>query len=216
MVLVWAGRDAIDEQSRAALLRLAERIESPLAITLRAKGLFQEEDYNLRTMGTLSSPAVVDIITKSDCILAFGSGLNFHTTFHGGFVDVKRVVQVAATAGSLGRGHTPDVGLIGSIPETVDKMIYWLDEAEIPSSGFRKAMTARGVAAMPDPRHPSESFHLDYIEVLSHLNRTLPADRVLVTDAGCHMIKVIQYLGVESPQLYVQTASFGSIGLGLP
>src|SRR5690606_26888400 len=83
--VVLAGRDAIDDRSRAALLRLADRIEAPLATTLRGKNLFRGEDYNLGYMGTLSSPAAGDVLAGADCILAFGAALNFHTTAHGGF-----------------------------------------------------------------------------------------------------------------------------------
>jgi len=214
--IVLAGRDAIAPDSRAALLRLAERIEAPLATTLRGKGLFQDEDYNLGIMGTLSAPKAIDVIMKSDCILAFGAGLNFHTTSHGGFVEGKRVVQLASTSAGLGRGHAPDVGLVGGIAETVERIVYWLDEAEIAPSGFRHEIDARGLAEMPAPRPGGAGDGgLDYVEVLARLDAMLPANRVFVTDAGRHMVKAMQYLHVESPRFYVQTASFGSIGLGM-
>ena len=214
--IVLAGRDAIDDDLRAALLRLAERIEAPIATTLRAKGLFQSQDYDLGIMGTLSAPAAIDAIMASDCILAFGAGLNFHTTSQGAFVDGKWVVQVAREPGGIGRGHTPDVGLVGSVVETVNRIIFWLDEAEITPSGFRNELASHGLASQPPPRVvPDETGDPDYIDTLCRLNAILPEKRVLVTDAGRHMVKAMQYLDVSSPRLYVQTASFGSIGLGM-
>lgn len=213
--IVLAGRDAIGEDARAALLRLAERIDAPLATTLRGKDLFRAADYNLGIMGTLSSPEAIDVIMKSDCILAFGAGLNFHTTSEGGFVDAKRVVQVASEPAGLGRGHTPDVGIVGSVVETVDRIIYWLDEAGIAPSGFRGELPSEGSAQYPQPSSAA-SADLDYVDVLCRLEEILPADRILVTDAGRHMVRAMQYLRVERPELYVQTASFGSIGLGMP
>lgn len=214
--VVLAGRDAIGEDARAALVRLAERIEAPLATTLRAKGLFSSEDYNLGIMGTLSAPGAIDAVMASDCILAFGAGLNFHTTSEGAFVAGKRVVQVAAQAGGIGRGHSPDAGLVGGVAETVDKIVYWLDEAGIAPSGFRNELAPQGLAAYPPPRPSGTGAGaLDYEDVLTRLNAMLPSGRVLVTDAGRHMVKAMQRLDVEAPRLYVQTASFGSIGLGM-
>lgn len=214
--IVLAGRDAIDEAARSALVRLAARIEAPLATTLRGKGLFAGEDFNLGIMGTLSTAAATDVIMASDCILAFGAGLNFHTTSHGAFVDGKRVVQVAPQASGIGRGHAPDVGLVGGIVETVERIIYWLDEAEIAPSGFRRELEPKELAAHPRPETSAHASNpLDYVDMLCRLNEMLPADRVLVTDAGRHMVKAMQYLDVASPHLYVQTASFGSIGLGV-
>ncbi|MDP3895898.1 MAG: thiamine pyrophosphate-binding protein, partial [Mesorhizobium sp.] len=215
--IILAGRGAIDDESRAALLRLADRIEAPVATTLRAKNLFRGVDFNLGIMGTLSTPKAVDAIMASDCILAFGADLNFHTTSHGGFVNGKRVVQVAAEAAGIARGHAPDVGLVGSVAETVEGVIRWLDEAEIAPSGFRGELAATGLATYPPAKPASgEGGSLDYVDILARLDAMLPPDRVLVTDAGRHMIRAMQYLDVESPRLYVQTASFGSIGLGLP
>lgn len=213
--IVLAGRDAIHPQARSALLRLAARIEAPLATTLRGKDLFRGEAYDLGIMGTLSAPKAVDVIMKSDCVLAFGAGLNFHTTGHGGYVDGKRVVQVATSAAGIGRGHAPDAGVVGGIVETVERMLYWLDEAGIGPSGFRGEMDADGLADMPPPAPVAGEAGLDYIDILARLDAMLPANRILVTDAGRHMVKAMQYLHVESPQLYVQTASFGSIGLGI-
>lgn len=213
--VVLAGRDAIDDAARDALLRLADRIEAPLATTLRAKGLFQAADYNLGIMGTLSAPAAIDAIMKSDCILAFGAGLNFHTTSEGAFVDGKRVVQVASQAGGIGRGHAPDVGVIGGIVETVEQILFWLDEAEIPASGFRGELSPTGLCDQPPASPSARGQALDYIDMLCRLNAMLPADRILVTDAGRHMVKSMQYLEVPHPRYYVQSASFGSIGLGM-
>ncbi len=213
--IVLAGRGAIADAARDALIRLAERIEAPLATTLRGKGLFRNAEYNLGIMGTLSTPAAIDAIMASDCILAFGAGLNFHTTSQGAFVEGKRVVQVAPGASGIGRGHAPNVGIVGGVVETAEKIIHWLDEAEIAPSGFRKELPAMGLAAYPPIAADPGSGHLDYIDMLCRLNAMLPAGLVLVTDAGRHMVKAMQYLNVEQPRLYVQTASFGSIGLGM-
>jgi acetolactate synthase-1/2/3 large subunit len=213
--VVLAGRDAIGPEARAALLRLAARIQAPLATTLRAKNLFRGEDYDLGIMGTLSAPKAIDTIMKSDCVLAFGAALNFHTTGHGGYVEGRRIVQQAATAAGIGRGHPPDVALVGETVATVDRIIHWLEEAEIGPSGFREEIEPRGLTAMPAPKpHPANT-GVDYVEVLSRFDAMLPSNRVLVTDAGRHMIKAMQHLQVEHPSLYVQTASFGSIGLGI-
>lgn len=213
--VVLAGRDAIGPEARAALLRLAARIQAPLATTLRGRNLFRGEDYDLGIMGTLAAPKAVDVIVKSDCVLAFGAALNFHTTGHGGYVEGRRVVQQAATAAGIGRGHAPDVALVGDVAATVDRLVWWLDEAEIPASGFRAEIAPRGLADMPAPAPNPANPGLDYIAVLDRLEAMLPANRVLVTDAGRHMVRALQHLQVERPNLYVQTASFGAIGLGI-
>ena len=65
--LILAGAGAI--AARAQLIRLADRLEAPLATTLKAKGLFHDHPFNIDIFGTLSTPAAYDLIAQSDCII---------------------------------------------------------------------------------------------------------------------------------------------------
>jgi thiamine pyrophosphate-dependent acetolactate synthase large subunit-like protein len=214
--IVLAGRGAVDEEARAAMLRLAARLEAPVATTLKAKGLFRGETQDIGIFGTLSSPAAVDAILKSDCVIAFGAGLNTYTTSHGGLMRGKRVVQVSRERADIGRGLTPDAGVVGDVLQSVEAFVHWLDEAEIAPSGFVREVLAVGpddVLARTVPAQAEGT--VDYVEALSALNGILPANRVMVTDAGRFLIKMFQTLDVETPRVFLQTAAFGSIGLGM-
>lgn len=214
--IVLAGRGAAEENARDALLRLAERIDAPVATTLRAKGLFRGADHDLGVFGTLSTPAAVDAILRSDCVLSFGASLTSYTTSNGAFLEGKRVVQVSSIRDDLGHCHMPDVGLVGSVAETVDTIVHWLDEAEIAPSGFRGELSGQDFAAhAPASPRPADADKLDFVETLARLNEILPADRVLVVDAGRFMVKTLQHIDVPSPRHMVHTANFGSIGLGM-
>lgn len=214
--VVLAGRGAADPKAREALLRLAERIDAPVATTLRAKGLFHSAEYNLGIFGTLSAPAAVDAILNSDCVISFGASLNSYTTSNGAFLEGKRVIQVSPVSADLGRCHIPDVGLVGSAAETVDVVIHWLDEAEIPPSGFRGELPRSGLAVHPvSPSKAMPDGSLDFVETLARMNEMVPADRIVVIDAGRFMVKTLQHIDVPTPRHLVHTASFGSIGLGM-
>jgi thiamine pyrophosphate-dependent acetolactate synthase large subunit-like protein len=214
--VVLAGRGAIDEASRAALLRLARRIEAPLATTIRAKNLFRGEDHVLGVCGTVSTPQAAEILMEADCIIAFGASLNFHTTAEGGFVEGKRVIQVADRAEDLGVGAVADVAILGQAAEAADTFVHWFDEAEIPASGFTRDLPAQGldVPPIPKPGRPRDGA-IDFLAALKRLNDILPEDRVLVTDAGRWMVRSYGLLTAPAPRDFVTSASFGSIGLGL-
>lgn len=214
--IVLAGRGAAEEDAREALLRLAERIDAPVTTTLRARGLFHGADCDLGVFGTLSTPAAVDAILRSDCVISFGASLTSYTTSNGAFLEGKRVVQVSSRSDDLGRCHIPDVGLVGSVAETVDTIVRWLDEAEIAPSGFRSELSGQDFAAhAPAGSRPAGANGLDFVETLDRLNDILPTDRVVVVDAGRFMVKTLQHIDVPSPRHMVHTANFGSIGLGM-
>ncbi|WP_288929078.1 thiamine pyrophosphate-binding protein [uncultured Maritimibacter sp.] len=212
--VVLAGRGAID--ARDALLALARRIEAPVATTMRAKNLFRGEDHALGVCGTVSTPQATDTIMGADCIIAFGASLNFHTTAQGAFVKNKRVIQIADRACDLGTGAVADVSILGDPASVADTFQYWIDEADIPGSGFTNDLPDQGLD-MPPPTTATtpRDGSVDFLTTLARLNDILPSDRTLVTDAGRWMVKSYGLLTAPGPRDHVTSASFGAIGLGL-
>ena len=214
--IVLAGRGAIDAASRAALIRLARRIEAPLATTMRAKDLFRGEDHCLGVFGTVSTPQASEAILAADCVIAFGAGLNFHTTAQGSFIKGKRVIQVADRAEDLGRGAVADVPILGLPKDVAETFLHWLDEAEIPASGFTRELPQQGLDVPPPAAATGHrEGTVDFLPTLARLDALLPADRILVTDAGRWMVRSYGLLTAPAPQDRVTSASFGSIGLGM-
>ncbi|NKJ00958.1 thiamine pyrophosphate-binding protein [Novosphingobium sp. SG707] len=215
--IVLAGRGAISPEAKAALLKLAARIEAPLATTLKARGLFDGEDYNLGIFGTLSSTAAVDVIMQSDCVIAFGASLNILTTSHGTFLKGKRVVEVNLDSGDVGKNVSSDAALAGDPAGTAEIFLHWLDEAEIPASGFRNEID-RVIPLDSQLSAPVADAHagtVDFLQALAVLDRLLPADRVLVTDGGRFGRETWKRIKAPGPSSFVTTTNFGSIGLGL-
>lgn len=212
--LILAGRGAIDAE--AALIKLADRLEAPLATTLKAKGLFNAHPFSIELCGTLSTPAGYDVISKADCIVAFGTSLTEWTTDHGKLFKGKRVVQIEKDRAAIGRTIHPDAALIADSALTAENIIFWLDEAEIAPSGFSKELDPKTLRKYEQPREGERTADtINYVEAIEWLNRVLPRDRILTTDGGRFMTEVWCRVGVEQPRDFIDTTGFGSIGLGL-
>lgn len=211
--LILAGRGAV--AARDQLIRLADRIEAPLATTLKAKGLFNDHPFNIDIFGTLSTPAAYDLIAQSDCIVCFGTGLHEFTTDHGKLMRNKRIVQVDIQPTAIGGGMHPDAALVADAGLTAETILYWLDEAEISSSGFTRDLDIETLTAHPVETVKTADGFVNYIHALERLDEALPTDRVLVTDGGRFMTEVWCRISVPDPQSFVGTVNFGSIGLGL-
>ena len=215
--IVLAGRGAISPEAKNELIRLADRIEAPLATTLKGKGLFAGHPYDLGIFGTLSSPATVDAILSSDCVIAFGASLTQFTTSHGALLQNKRVVQVSARPEDIGHHMQPDACVAGDPALVVKTILYWLDEAEIPPSGFRKELTANEAQ-----NNASEALPLSTADGTVHLHSALravdavvPANRFLVTDAGRFIGEAWKEVSVPDPQSFLISNNYGSIGMGM-
>jgi acetolactate synthase I/II/III large subunit len=212
--IILAGGGA--HNARAQLIRLAERLEAPLATTLKAKGLFSGHPYDMDIFGTLSTPAAYDLIARSDCVIVFGAGLQDFTTDRGALLKGKRIVQVDIDSRVLGRTHHPDAALVADAGLTADNFVYWLNEAEIPPSGFTSELDIASLTTHPSGRNAhAGTEYVNYVQALERLEEVIPKNRILVTDGGRFMTEVWCRISVSDPRSFVVTANFGSIGLGL-
>ena len=212
--VVLAGRGATDEASREALTRLAARIGAPLATTLRAKDLFRGEPSDLGVCGTLSSAATTEVIRRSDCVLAFGAGLNKWTTAEGSMLDGAALVQVDRDPAAIGRWAEVSVGVVADAAVAAGEIIACLDEAEIPATGFASRALAAPSPSASATRPPAPGT-VDIDEAMRVLDESVPADRTLVLDGGRFIFSAFTTLHVPHPSAYIHTVNYGSIGLGM-
>lgn len=212
--VVLAGGGAVN--AREQIIRLADRLEAPLATTLKAKGLFNDHPCNMDIFGTLSTEAAYDAIAKADCVIAFGASLHTFTTDRGKLMDGKRVVQVNNDSRAIGRNFHPDAALVADAGLTADNIVWWLDEAEIPPSGFTPELDRAALTwHPPGERDKAKPGVVNYVWALDRLEEALPKNRILTTDGGRFMTEVWCRISAPDPKSFIVTANFGSIGLGL-
>lgn len=215
--VVLCGRGACDPSARENIQAFADRIDAPLANTLKAKGAFTGHPFNLGIFGTLSTPVALDAIMASDCIIAFGAGLNQYTTAQGSLLRGKRLVHISADPSDIGRHVTPDAGLVGEPGRTAAQMVRLLDEAEIAGSGYRSPELGKAIAEFVYPPQSKEGRPgtVSARQALQTLDKAVNPDRVLVTDTGRFLIDSWRLMHVQDPQSWVYTVNTGTIGLGL-
>jgi len=216
--VIVAGRGVRGPEARDALLRLAERLDAPVATTLKAKGLFDGVPFDLGVCGTLSTSAAIDTLIESDCFITFGAGLNKYTLSDGTFLKGKRIVQVDLNPAQIGHYCRVDAGVVGDAARTADLFVHWLDAAEIEGSKYRDAeLQARldGWSVRDDLDFTPRSDALDIREMLMRVNEAVPADRIVVTDGGQFVGQAWRLIDATGPQSFISTVNFGSIGLGM-
>ncbi len=211
--LILAGGGAIDAKDE--LVALADRLEAPIATTLKGKGLFDDHPFCIDIFGTLSTPAAYEVMAQSDCIVAFGAALHYYTTDHGKLLKNKRLVQVDIDPAAIGHGMHPDAALISDAGPAADLILHWIEEAEIAASGFTKELDVSTLRHHPVPPNKTPAGHVNYVDALQALEEALPKDRILVTDVGRFMTEIWARMSVPDPRSFVPTTNFTCIGLGL-
>ncbi len=212
VVLAGIGAIGCVEQ----IQRLADRLEAPLATTLKAKGMFSKHPFNIDIFGTLSTPAAYEAISKTDCVVAFGTSLHRFTTDNGALMRGKRVVQVNDSVTEISKNYHPDAALVADAGLTADNIIWWLDEAEVAPSGFTAELDMKILTTHPQgDRDKSAPGYINFEYALDRLERALPKERFLTTDGGRFMTEVWCRVSAPNAESFIATTNFGSIGLGL-
>ena len=212
--VILAGGGAIGAEE--SLIRLADRLEAPLATTLKAKAMFNDHPFNMDIFGTLSTPAAYDVIDKSDCVAAFGASLHHFTTDHGALMKGKRVIQINDTVSEIGRNYHPDAALVGDAALTADNIVKWLDEADIAPSGFTNELNSDTLTEHPPAvLETTKEGTIGFVYALDKLDTALPENRIVTTDGGRFMTEVWCRVKAPDAKSFIATTNFGSIGIGL-
>ncbi|MGC5021442.1 thiamine pyrophosphate-binding protein [Micromonospora sp. DT47] len=215
--LVIGGRGAGSPGTAGMLRQFAERIGAPLGTTLRGKGLFAGDPFDIGIVGTLSHPVASDVIGRADCLVVFGAGLNALTTLKGELLAGKRIVQVDTDPAALGRYFPVDVGIVGDAARTAAGLSALLDEAEVPPAGFRRDDLARRIAAWheEDKAAAESDGPLTLTGVLHRVNEIVPRERTLAIDGGRFSHEALRILDVDHPWNYAHCLNVGHIGMSV-
>ncbi|HVX21033.1 MAG TPA: thiamine pyrophosphate-binding protein [Acidimicrobiales bacterium] len=217
--VVIAGRGAVEAGCEAGIVAVADRIGALVATTLRGKGLFGRHPFNLGIAGGLGTNLCAQLVGEADTALVVGAGMNDFTTMRQTLLrESADVVNCDLAPRGIGRPAGRLVELGGDAADVVPRLVAELDRLGAVSVGYR---TPEVAATLADFVPQSELVlsdgdgYLDPRALTVRLDDVLPADRVVVTDAGHFFGNPCTYMRVTDPRSFVCGIDFGSIGLGL-
>ena len=210
--MIVIGHGAVE--SRAAIIKLAERIGAPVVTTFKAKGLIADSHPNAAgVLGRSGTPIASWFMNEADLILALGTSFSNHTGINPG----KRTIQVDFERMQLGKFHPvtlPVWGEIGAFCQSVEPMLnpssqaddqitelaerwqFWRDEKQtrIGEDG------GKGIASAV---------------IFDVLTKLCPEDAVIAVDVGNNTYSFGRYFETKG-QRVLMSGYLGSIGFGFP
>jgi pyruvate dehydrogenase (quinone) len=107
-VTLLVGQGA--REARAEVLELAERLKSPMVLTLKAKeGLERDNDYEVGQSGLLGNPATTEAFDGCDVLFLVGTDFPYRDFLPEG----KTVIQLDVRGSHIGRRTPVDLALVG-------------------------------------------------------------------------------------------------------
>ncbi|MFG2019464.1 thiamine pyrophosphate-binding protein [Actinomadura geliboluensis] len=210
--VIVAGRGAM--HARDELVALGARTGALLATTLKAKGFFAGEPFDVGVCGGFATTLGRELIRKSDLLLAVGASLNSFT-LDGGRMLAGNPVIVHNDVRPEAFETPADLRVLGD----AGALAAMLAETAEPKTGWRTDDIAKRLgdyvygSEYPDG---GDETGLDLHTVVAALERMVPRERTVVVEGGhAALSEPSRGLSVPDPRGFVFPVNFGSIGLGL-
>ena len=226
---VIAGGGGWTPQAAQALQRFAENWQLPVGNAFRFQDTFDNfHPLYAGDVGIGINPKLAQRIKDSDLILAIGPRLGEMTTSGYTLLEVpkpkQKLVHIHASAEELHRVYSADLAICATMNAaarslevlTAPPSVPWSDWAAQANADHRANIQPQSLAGLP---YDSAQGLVNMPEVVSALQRHLPADAVLTNGAGNFASWVHRYYQHHglSKGLKTQLApTVGAMGYGVP
>ena len=218
--IIVAGGGVVASQAEAELVALAEKLQIPVATSLKAKAaIIDRHPLAAGVVGTYSRTCANYAVAEADLVFFVGSRTGGQVTAKWKVpVPGTKVIQLDIDAEGMGRNYPNVVSLLGDARSTLRQMVAAAPD-KVPASA--KAWTARVQQLVGDWRTEAEPLlNSDTVpmrpeRVCREISLTLPADGVVVSDTGHSGMWTGQMIEfTHATQRFIPCA--GSLGWALP
>jgi len=207
-VIALIGFGAVRSGAGPQLRALVERFQIPFATTLDGKGIIPE-DHPL-ALGVLADSghgAAGKAFVRADLVIAVGNSFAQHATFNfrPDLFKNKTLVHINISEKEIGKVYAADHGIVSDAGSAVAALADALGQrlGAIDSVTVEKDrhVTAPIINLEPRRIHPGQ--------LAQSLSKLLPADGIVLADAGAHLAWLGYYLQLSRGQHYRKPGSFG-------
>ncbi|WP_025753920.1 MULTISPECIES: 5-guanidino-2-oxopentanoate decarboxylase [unclassified Pseudomonas] len=213
--LILAGGGAL--AAGAALARLAEHLQAPVALTINAKGLLPAS-HPLQIGSTQSLPATRALVAEADVVLAIGTELaetDYDVTFKGGFEIPGSLLRIDIDPDQTVRNYLPELALVADAELAAEALLVALQAQPQPVREStwgvaRVANLRKALAAGWDQPTLSQT------RLLSAILERLP-NAILVGDSTQPVYTGNLTLDMDQPRRWFNASTgYGTLGYALP
>lgn len=217
--LIVAGGGVKNGRHHALVLKLAERLNAPVAMSPgHGDAIPCGHPLYAGQMGPRGNVVASDLARQADVILALGTRLGFNTTFYSAEnINAEAdIIQVESEPTAIGRFFPVAVGVLGDAGTVAEDLLDALrdhrpgkDVSEW-TEGFaarRQAMLATRDQEAGGPQDPLQPGFL-----FKTLRDVLPQDAMFTMDAGTLCLQATDQLNYHQPPALFTPLDFGLVG----
>ncbi len=211
--VILAGGGVIAGGAAQQLLRLAERLQSPVATTLMGKGAFPESHaLSLGMAGMHGTPAANLALSDADVILGVGTRFSDRTTGKAAeFAKNAAVIHIDIDDAEIDKIVQCAVPLVGEAGAILAGLAETLTERET-SEWAATTQKMKGDYPLADPDET------DFLPsaIFGTLQQRLGNHWTAAVDVGQHQMWAALFWKAHYPRTFLTTGGLGTMGYALP
>jgi len=204
----WGSR-----HSGELLNKLSDKLKAPIATTSRSKGVINETDnLAVGVLGSIGSEHAAHAIKDCDLLILLGTGFRQANLLPAG----KKVVQIDLDPTRIGKTVDVDVGLVGDVKLTLDKLIPQLNEKQ-ENREYIENISKQKEAYNKEIERESQdhSIPINPGYVIQAIKRNAKSDAIITLDVGDHTYWFYKKFICEKQRTYM-SANMASMAFALP
>jgi pyruvate dehydrogenase (quinone) len=192
------------------VVELARRLRAPIVHTLRGKEYIEYDNpYDVGMTGLVGFSSGYAAMNECDALLLLGTDFPYRQFFP----RHARIAQIDARPEALGNRCPLDLGLIGDVRETLQRLLPTLPE-KLDSNHLDAALDhykrARAdLDRLAEPAHGSDLIHPQYVTKL--VSELASDDAIFTCDVGTPILWTARYLKINGKRRIVGSFNHGSM-----
>ena len=209
--LLICGGGVVRGRAHEEFLKLAEKIDSPVAITVMGAGGFRGRNpLTTGMIGMHGSQASNMAVDACDLLIAVGCRFSDRVALDPKtFAAQAKIVQIDIDRAEINKNVQTDHHIIGDakrVLELLDGMLTQQDHSEWKKYVF---------SFKTETEYDEGGSTLTPKQISDVIARICPQDTVVATDVGQHQMWVAQHFHYDYPGQLLTSGGFGTMGFGL-
>jgi pyruvate dehydrogenase (quinone) len=203
------------EGAHAELLAVAEALKAPVVHALRGKQFIEYENpYDVGMTGLLGFTSGYRAIESCDLLLLLGTDFPYRQFYP----SKAKIIQVDIRGENLGRRTPIDIGLVGSVKDTLQAMLPMLkartDSSHLDSARNHYVQARKGLDELAINDHNRSPIHPQYL--MRMVSDLAADDAVFIPDVGSPTGWAARYLRMNGQRRLIGSFAHGTMANALP